>query len=56
MNINRDYIINITLLEAPTKGKITIPKDIVFYEKIVSQYLVETEKSIVMDYERNVHE
>ena len=29
MNINRDYIINITL-EAPTKGKITLKKPIVF--------------------------
>lgn len=32
MNINRDYIINISLAKSPTKGKITIPKDIVFYE------------------------
>ena len=30
-NINRDYKIYISLLEAPTKGKITTPKDIVFY-------------------------
>ena len=32
MNINRDYIINITLLEAPTKGKITLKKPIVFID------------------------
>ena len=31
MNINRDYIINITL-EAPTKGKITLKKPIVFID------------------------
>ena len=31
MNINRDYIINITL-EAPTKGKITLKKPIVFVD------------------------
>lgn len=30
MNINRDYIITISLLEAPTKGKITVKKPIVF--------------------------
>ena len=32
MNINRDYIINISLAASPTKGKITIPREIVFYE------------------------
>ena len=32
MNINRDYIINITLANSPTKGKITIPKPIVFID------------------------
>lgn len=32
MNINRDYIINISLLEAPTKGKITVKKPIVFID------------------------
>ena len=30
MNINRDYIINISLAKSPTKGKITIPKSITF--------------------------
>ena len=32
MNLNRDYIISITLLEAPTKGKITLKKPIVFVD------------------------
>ena len=32
MNINRDYIINISLAKSPTKGKITIPKQIVFID------------------------
>ena len=31
MNINRDYIINITL-EAPTKGKITLKRSIIFVD------------------------
>ena len=30
MNINRDYIINITLANSPTKGKITVKRPIVF--------------------------
>ena len=30
MNINRDYIINVTLAKSPTKGKITLKKPIVF--------------------------
>ena len=30
ININRDYIIDITLLEAPTKGKITLKRPITF--------------------------
>lgn len=32
MNINRDYIINISLAKSPTKGKITIPRPIVFID------------------------
>lgn len=32
MNINRDFIINISLSKSPTKGKITIPKPIVFID------------------------
>ncbi len=32
LNINRDYIININLLAAPTKGKITLKKPIVFVD------------------------
>ena len=32
VNINRDYIINISLAKSPTKGKITIPKQIVFID------------------------
>ena len=32
MNINRDYTIYISLLEAPKKGQIKVPKPIVFYE------------------------
>ena len=32
MNINRDYIINISLAKSPTKGKITIPKSITFID------------------------
>ena len=30
MNINRDYIINVTLAKSPTKGKITVKRPIVF--------------------------
>ena len=30
ININRDYIINISLAKSPTKGRITIPKSITF--------------------------
>ena len=32
MNINRDYIINISLAKSPTKGKITLKKPIVFID------------------------
>ena len=32
VNINRDYIINISLAKSPTKGRITIPKQIVFID------------------------
>ena len=32
MNINRDYIINVTLANSPTKGKITLKKPIVFID------------------------
>lgn len=49
MNINRDYIINISLAKSPTKGKITIPKDIVFYETdrhTQNIYLVATDTEI----------
>ena len=31
-NINRDFTINISLSKSPTKGKITIPKQIVFID------------------------
>ena len=49
MNINRDYIINISLAKSPTKGKITIPKPIVFYETdrfTQNVYLVATDTDI----------
>ena len=32
MNINRDYIINITLTASPTKGKITVKRPIIFVD------------------------
>ena len=32
VNINRDFTINISLSKSPTKGKITIPKQIVFID------------------------
>lgn len=49
MNINRDYIINISLAKSPTKGRITVPKDIVFYETdrhTQNIYLVVTDTDI----------
>ena len=30
VNINRDYIINVTLAKSPTKGRITIPRQVTF--------------------------
>ena len=32
MNINRDYIINVTLANSPTKGKITVKRPIIFVD------------------------
>lgn len=49
MNINRDYIINISLAKSPTKGKITIPKQIVFIDTdkyTQNIYLVATDTDI----------
>lgn len=48
-NINRDYTINITLAKSPTKGKITIPKQIVFIDTdkyTQNIYLVATDTDI----------
>ena len=50
VNINRDYIINISLAKSPTKGKITIPRDIIFYETdkyTQNVYLVATDTDIM---------